>query len=448
MKKLHQSKISLFLENYPIEELAKSTGFQKRKPKKIQALDFLLSFFYVLSSKQYSLRNWAIKLSKLSGQLISFQAIAKKLQIRQLEFVKTIYCQAMNQYMKQQFPAAQTILFSNFGRVLIEDSSCVKLVSSLSESYPGSSNQHKKSCICRIQLCFDLVSNSIEQVYLSTFVKNDLTFSADIIGRIQPKDLIIRDLGYSVIKVFKKINDFGAFFISRYKIGVLLYTPIKEEEFDLVRHLKKLDKKKIKSLDKNLKMGAKEKYGIRLVALKLTPAQADQRRAQARKNRHDNVKVTKKADYLLSWNIFITNVKADVLKQEEIYTLYTLRWHIEMIFKNWKSNFKVDQILQSCRGKNPVKPELLLFLCMAFMTIIYIPKLNHYRKIIWHKYQRHLSPFKFATYLTNELESFFEQTEELNIQLLLKFCCYDKRKDRFNDYEKIYQLAVQTKSKQ
>ncbi len=442
MKKLHQSKIKEFLENMPIEELAKATGFQKRKPKKIQATDFLLSFFLVLSSKQYSLRNWAIKLSKLSGQIISFQAIAKKLQIRQLEFIKAIYCQAMEQYMAQHLPSNQTILFSKFGRVLLEDSSCVQLKDSLQEHYPGSNNQYKKSCICRIQLCFDLVSNSIEQVYLSSFVKNDLSFSADIIARLQPKDLIIRDLGYSVIKIFKSINDLGAFFISRYKLGVLLYDPIKEEAYDLVKRLKKLDKKKVKTLDVNLKMGAKEKYAVRLVALKLTPAQADQRRAQARKSRHKNVKVTKQADYLMSWNIFITNVKKEVLKEEEVYQLYTLRWHIEMIFKNWKSNFNVTQIIQSCRGKNPVKPELLLFLCMAFMTIIYIPKLNHYRKIIWHRHQRHLSPFKFAIFLTNELESFFEQTEEQNLQLLLNFCCYDKRKDRLNDYEKIYQVAA------
>lgn len=442
MKKIHQSKIKEFLENMPIEELAKSTGFQKRKPKKIEPINFLLSFFLILSSKKYSLRNWAIKLSKLSGELVSFQAIGKKLQIRQLNFVKSIYCQAMKQYMIDYFPEKQIALFSNFGRILIEDSSCVKLVDSLYESYPGSNNQHKKSCICRIQLCFDLISNSIEQVYLSSFVKNDLTFSEDIIGRIQSKDLIIRDLGYSVIKVFKKIDDLGAFFISRYKLGVLLYDSIKEDSYDLVKHLKKLDKKNVKSLDIDLKMGSKEKYKVRLVALKLTPAQADQRRAQARKSRHKHVKVTKQSDYLMSWNIFITNVKQEVLKQEEVYQLYTLRWHIEMIFKNWKSNFKIEQILQSCRGKNPVKPELLLFLCMAFMTIIYIPKLNHYRKIIWHKHQRHLSPLKFSTYLTNELEDFFEQTEEKNIELLLKFCCYDKRKDRLNDYEKIYQVAA------
>lgn len=442
MKNLHQSKIKDFLENMPLEDLAKTTGFQKRKPKKIQAIDFILSFFLVISSKQYSLRNWAIKLSKLSGQLISFQAIAKKLQIRQLAFVKAIYCYAMQQYTKKHLPSAQTKLFSKFGRVLLEDSSCVQLKDSLQGHFRGSNNQHKKSCICRIQLCFDLVSNSIEQVYLSSFVKNDLSFSADILARLQSNDLIIRDLGYSIIKVFKSINDLGAFFISRYKLGVLLYDPITEASFNLAKHLKKLDRKRLKSFDQNLKMGAKAKHEVRLVALKLTPAQADQRRTQARKNRHKNVKVSKESAYLLSWNIFVTNINQDELKEEEIYSLYTLRWHIEMIFKNWKSSFKVDQILQSCRGKNPVKPELLLFLCMAFMTIIYIPKLNHYRKIVWHRHKRHLSPFKFATYLTNELESFFEQTDEQNIELLLKFCCYDKRKDRLNDYEKIYQVAA------
>jgi len=58
-----------------------------------------------------------------------------------------------------------------------------------------------------------------------------LTFAGDIVGRIQPKDLIIRDLGCSVLEVFRKINALGAFFISRCKLGVSLYDPINEEAF-------------------------------------------------------------------------------------------------------------------------------------------------------------------------------------------------------------------------
>jgi len=47
---------------------------------------------------------------------------------------------------------------------------------------------------------------------------------------------------------------------------------------------------------------------VRIVAVKLTDRQAARRRKQAKKNRHNNVKVSKKSTYLLSWNIFITNI--------------------------------------------------------------------------------------------------------------------------------------------
>ena len=98
--------------------------------------------------------------------------------------------------------------------------------------------------------------------------------------------------------------------------------------------------------------------------------------------------------------------------------------------------------MNSCKGKNPVKPELLLYLCMSFMVMIYIPKLNYYHKLIFEKYQKHLSPYKFATFIANQFELLFSENEDEIINLILRYCCYDKRKDRLNLYEKIYGLAA------
>jgi len=39
-------KITKFLESFDLDELAKATGFMKRKTGKIRPYDFLLSFFY------------------------------------------------------------------------------------------------------------------------------------------------------------------------------------------------------------------------------------------------------------------------------------------------------------------------------------------------------------------------------------------------------------------
>jgi len=235
MNKIHQRKINNFLRKMEIENLAKSTKFHLRKPKKIKAFNFLLSFYLVLLKKNYSLRSWATELSQLIGQLVSFQAIAKKLQIRQLCFVKDLFTKALEEYFRSNNYFSKNPLFTGFNRVLIEDSTCIKLVKALSEYYPGAKNQHKRSSTCRVQFCFDIKSNGIENVELTSFVKNDLTYADNILQRIKPNDLIIRDLGYLVTRVLGNIIDVGAFFISRYKIGTYIYHIDTGQQIDLIQ---------------------------------------------------------------------------------------------------------------------------------------------------------------------------------------------------------------------
>ncbi len=46
----------------------------------------------------------------------------------------------------------------------------------------------------------------------------------------------------------------------------------------------------------------------------------------------------------LKYNLFITNVSANILPFEVIRKTYYLRWQIELVFKTWKSFFKIDRI--------------------------------------------------------------------------------------------------------
>jgi len=145
MNKIHQRKITIFFSKININKLAKATGFQKREPKKITPEVFLLSFFMVLLKKHYSLRSWAIELSCLIKGSVSFQAIAKKLQIRQLVFIKSVFSKAMEEYFEEKIYSSKKKTLRHFSQVLIEDSSCIKLSKMLSDYFPGARNQLKKS---------------------------------------------------------------------------------------------------------------------------------------------------------------------------------------------------------------------------------------------------------------------------------------------------------------
>lgn len=439
MNKIHQLKISNFLSHLDIENLAIKTGFCIRAPRKITTNFFLLSFFNVMLKKCYSLRQWSSELSFLTGQPISFQAIAKRLQIRQLPFLKALLLRGLEAQLNRYNDVfSDAGLFPLFNRILIQDSSCIKLPDSLSEYFPGSVNQYgKKKAIARVQLCIDLKSNAYRDIDLKSYCNHDGTYADKILDYIEHGDLILRDLGYSITRIFRQIDNLGAYFISRLHVKWCVLDTENEEVIDLVGTLKKLDQSNTQVLDKEVKIGKNEKLKVRLVSIKLTEQQAQKRRAQARKNGNRNKKGSKSTSYLLGWNIFITNIDQDQLSVQKVYKFYSLRWHIELIFKNWKSHFRINEIFTSCQGKNYAKPELLFYLCMCFLVLIYNPRFIYFQKLIADSVGRILSPIKFSKLIMNHPEVLFQKESFLMTEIIKKNCCYSLRKDRKNIYEKL-----------
>ena len=54
--------------------------------------------------------------------------------------------------------------------------------------------------------------------------------------------------------------------------------------------------------------------------------------------------VSKEHKKKLHYNIYITNVGADILPASKIRKTYYLRWQIELVFKTWKSFFRINEV--------------------------------------------------------------------------------------------------------
>src|SRR5437763_6344053 len=63
------------------------------------------------------------------------------------------------------------------------------------------------------------------QLSLDAYSDNDQGASGRVIPLLKKGDLLIRDMGYSVLQVFKQIIDNEAFFISRLHYGLNWYDP-------------------------------------------------------------------------------------------------------------------------------------------------------------------------------------------------------------------------------
>jgi len=438
MNKIHRNKIKKLLATFDIESLAISTQFKIRNSGKISPQDFLISFFSLMVGKCYSLRQWSITLSGIINDTVTFQAVAKRLNQRSLNFVKSLIGKALIRNVSLKSCINKVGGLTYFNRVLIEDSTCIKLPPDLFSQFPGSSNQiGKSSSVARIQLCVDIKNGDYINYDVASYRNNDFSYAANIVKYLKPNDLVIRDLGYSVNDVFNQISKADAFYIARLHMQSVIYSADNQELVDLVKILKKTESKGLSYFESNYIIGVTDKVECRIICTKLSQAQIDKRYEQRQKTRAKNRKPNKKTKYLLTWNILITNIKKEEFSGQQIHQMYTLRWHIELIFKTWKSYFKLDSIFKSCQGPNRVKPEILLYLCLCFIVVLVNPQFKKYQKLIYKKFGSFLSPMKFTKAVLNNLPSLMNKTTSLLLLQFYKNCCYDKRKDRLNIYERI-----------
>lgn len=438
-------KINEKISQLKIELTAKETGFSKRKSKKITPTNFVKSFFGMMQKGKFSLNEWANEIYGLTSELVTHQAIAKKLGFKTKKFVDKLLTTALSNTIQTNSNFELAKHLKCFRKVLVEDSTTIKLSRQLFPFFPGSNNQHSKTnykSIAKVQLRINIKGNVYENFDLMSFRDTDAKYTYQILDSLSPNDLVIRDLGYWKKDVLEKIEKADAYFLTRLKLANKLFYADKEGELNLYSFLKGLDKQKIKRVDMPIKL-TKNGSKFRLVAIKLTKKQAVRRREMAKKNRNSKAKkIRYKTNYLLSWNLFVTNVENKIWTVDEVYETYALRWNIETIFKTWKSNFKVIELLQTCTGRNPIRPEIIFKLYLLWIVLIYQPTFNSYQAMVYKKHKRFLSPRKFASFLKTNLEFLSMAANDRIIKLLLHRCCFDKRFDRKNYFENLYMTSL------
>jgi hypothetical protein len=245
----NHTQLKTILENLKVNDLARETGFSLREVRKINALGFVTSFFQMMICGKFSLRLWATNLTRLTGSCISFQAIAKKLDYRQESFFHALFQKALMAKMQQGLNFKVNVILQSFRRVILEDSTCFKLPKGLFDFFPGPRLPHGRMAGARLQLRIDLTRHSYESIAIQSYCQNDASFADDILNTLQEDDLIIRDLGYWSLPVFKKIIQLKAFFLSRLKLNVGVICPLSLSPIDLVAFLKKNERLGIQQVD-------------------------------------------------------------------------------------------------------------------------------------------------------------------------------------------------------
>lgn len=304
-----------------------------------------------------------------------------------------------------------------FKRILLQDSTTIKLPDNASERYSGLA--YKKGC--KIQATFDVISNSFPNLEITPFTRNDQTYSRQIKSTITNNDLIIRDLGYFSTKSLKIIQDAGAFFISKIPANTIMYNK-NMKQVDLEEYLKGK-----KEIDEVFYITKKSKVAVRIVAKLVSEEKANKRRHIKKKGHKNNP--SKKTLKLLSWDIIATNIFDKAINSKTLLKLYRLRWKIEIIFKTWKSHCQINKFHERISEN-----QTIIYMLINLLTIIitndisatlmpYTKPKNGNHKLSYLSLIKHLLKYIDQIVYNNCRESLIHLINEI-----MKYSNYDKRR--------------------
>lgn len=378
-----------------------------------------------------SYNDLAAQISNATNRTASRQAYFYRTNERTVEFFKHILAAVI----KKKYHVTDIDLPNRFKRVLIHDSTIIKLPDKFYETFSGVSNGLATVCNARIQGVYDILSGNFVSFSIDPYCKNDLIAAPEI--QTQPGDLVIRDRGYFLLSAIERLKRDGADSLLRYKHKTIFYDPMTLKEIDLLKRLqveRSLDIIAVAGKEKNIK--------VRILAVAVPEEVANIRRMKAKKEAKKRG-CSYELLQLLGWTIFVTTIEDASFTIQDACNLYSLRWRIESIFKTWKSNFSFGKF----HNISEVQLWILLHARLIIITVAYQCLYKPLEVYIYQQLGKQLSLLKFMRFFTRGLIDFIAQyisveTKDAAIQKVARYCCYDKRRrGTFLDKMKFVQLT-------
>jgi len=335
------------------EALGGVSGFVQRKSK-LTAVVFVQALVLTwLEKPTGSLTDVAQSCSEL-GVDISVPGLQQRLTTAAVALLKGLF-----QIGLQQLPQLRRLpsgVLSRFEAIYLLDSTTLTLPEPLKGLFPGQDYKGSRAA-AKIQLSFDYVQGTIAALDVVGGCEADQNCQQHV-HLARPATLHLFDLGFFKQQVFETLAQAGAYFISRLQTQTGVYDPLSAAAIDLEALLARAPTQG----DVDVALGRVSQLSVRLIFQKLPADVVAERRRQAkRKAQHKGYTCSARHLNLLAWSVFITNVPRDWLSATEVMLLYRVRWQVELIFKLWKSQAKLD-VIANC---GPLR-----FLCQFYARLL------------------------------------------------------------------------------
>ena len=377
------------------EFLARKTGLIVRSSAKFTADAFVMVLLQSITSGKGSFNQLALALELCGIPALSRQALWKRVGANAVRFMM----EATRSVLEERWGEEHLIAAKIFGRVIIEDSSQVKLPKDNHEDFPAHGNGKSETAGCKFDLAFDLLTGKPVLQSLRLATDGDKELGKDLVDLVRPNDLVLRDMGYFSIGEFSRIGDLDAWWLSRLPANVNAWNRKGSKLEDVLRKTKR------NRIDLRMDIGD-VRYRVRLIAVRTTPEVASQRRRErieeARKRGKQPSKVTL---IRCDWHIIVTNVVRNLMSADNLFKLYAVRWNIEIGFRAWKQSSHLAQAL--ARRSNQFHLQVLMLAGILLLLLI----LKTTRLLQGSRREQDLSIEKIADFITSALGRMSSLTE-------------------------------------
>jgi IS4 transposase len=399
-----ESLIKLFPEDF-IRAIAAETGFIIRNRK----IDPVIFFWVIVLGFGVNflrtIRGLKRKYENESNIEITISSFNDRFTQRLENFLKKCVIHAL-EYQAQEPGLKLGDKLKNFKDLLIQDSTIIRLHESLANLWPAARSK-KIAAGLKLSCVISAVSDGVKTVRL--FSERTAEVKTLRLGSWLKDRILLTDLGFFDYNSFDKIDKYGGFFVSRLK-GNANPTIIGENRTC-----------RGNSIDV---VGKRLKDVLPLLKRQLLDVEVEVE-VKRRKYNGRRAKITRTFrlvcvfnDETEEYHAYLTNISHNILCGEDIAELYKARWEIELVFKELKNVYHIDNI----ESANPNVVKCLIW--VAILTLICSRKILRLVKNINPKNAHLYTHLRWAKVFTENADRLLKEVLEsmgLKLDMLTLF---------------------------
>ena len=250
-------------------------------------------------------------------------------------------------------PHTMTEHLEGIRELVVADATVFQVHELLADAYPAT---HEDRAGAKLHLVHNVTEDSIEQLHLTDERSHDSEFFEN--GSWLAGKLLLVDLAYFKYHRFVRIAENGGYFVSRLKRSA---NPVIVEELrDWPGNAKPLVGEQVWDVVEDL---CRQEIDV-LVEVEFKRRIYDGNRpSDARTFRVAGRRHPETGEY----HLYITNLSHGTFSPQQVSALYRFRWEIELLFRELKSSYRLDELPSS-------KPQIVKVLILASVLTLVVSR--------------------------------------------------------------------------